>query len=89
MAEHSEEIDALEVEWRLWLRRVASYVPSRPHDVARARRFALVNVFGDMEQYRHDPDFHAKVHTVEQMLDLIDRATQSDSPEEADHGWAV
>lgn len=73
----SEEADEQEVQWRLWLRRVASYAPSRPHDVARARRFALVSVFGDMEQYRHDPDFRTKVHTVEQMLDLIDRATQS------------
>ena len=62
-------------EWQMWLQRVGDYTPRpRPHDLSRARYFALVSAFGDMEKYHTDPEFHARVHLAEQLLYAIDKA---------------
>lgn len=65
-----------DAEWRYWLDKVASYHPRpRPHDLDRARRFALVSAFGTIEQYHTDALFHARIHAAEQLLRELDAAT--------------
>lgn len=59
----------LSLEWETMTSRVKE--ARDPNAMRRAVRWVLVSTFGDLVRYHHEPEFHARVHTAENLLDHL------------------